>query len=264
MAPTSKYINKLQSKRVLIFGGTSGIGFCVAEAAVEYGAIVFISSSTSEKLERALTRLRATYPDALDRIHGYTCDLSNKDTQESVIESLFKKVTNDGTDKLDHIAFTAGDRRVGGPPRLPIANADMIFKGLTVRSVAPVIIAKLLPKYIHLTQKSSFTLTGGAATAKPSPGFSIPIISGGGLEALTRGLAVDLKPLRVNIVAPGAIATELWEGIPSQVTDTFKKMNLAGELGRPEDTAEAYIYAMKDSYVTGTTLYSDGGWRLAA
>ena len=83
------------------------------------------------------------------------------------------------------------------------------------------------------------------------------------MEAFTRGLAVDLKPLRVNIVAPGAIATELWEGIPSQITDSFKKMALAGELGRPEDTAEAYIYAMKDSYVTGTTLYSDGGWRLA-
>jgi NAD(P)-dependent dehydrogenase (short-subunit alcohol dehydrogenase family) len=224
---------------------------------------VFISSSTSEKLERALMRLRTTYPDASDHIHGYTCDLSNKDTQESEIDTLLKKVTNDGKDKLDHIAFTAGDRLAGGPPRLATVNADVIFKVLTVRLVAPVIIAKLLPKYIHLAQQSSFTVTGGG-TAKPSPGYSIPIISGGGLEALTRGLAVDLKPLRVNIVAPGAIATEMWEGAPSQVTDAFKKMTLAGELGRPEDTAEAYIYAMKDSYATGTILYSDGGWRLVA
>jgi NAD(P)-dependent dehydrogenase (short-subunit alcohol dehydrogenase family) len=267
MAPTSKYLSKLQSKRVLVFGGTSGIGFCVAEAAVEYGATVFISSSTSEKLERALTRLRTAYPEASDRIHGYACDLSNKDTQESDIDTLLKKVTNDGADKLDHIAFTAGNLifdPAQGPPQLAQANAELIFKLSIVRTVAPVIIAKLLPKYMHIAQQSSFTITGSAGSVRPPRGFALPMMGAGGLDALIRGLAVDLKPLRVNLVAPGSIETEMWGGkLPPQALEMFKSRTLVGAVGRPEDTAEAYIYAMKDYYVTGTVLLSEGGAVLA-
>jgi NAD(P)-dependent dehydrogenase (short-subunit alcohol dehydrogenase family) len=178
MAPTSKYLNKLQSKRVLVFGGTSGIGFCVAEAAVEYGAVVFISSSTPEKLERALTRLRTAYPEASDRIHGFPCDLSKRESQESDIEALLKKVTNDGADKLDHIAFTAGDLifdPAQGPPQLAQVSAELIFKLSVVRIVAPVIIAKLLPKYMHIAQQSSYTITGSAGSVRPPPGFAVPL-----------------------------------------------------------------------------------------
>jgi NAD(P)-dependent dehydrogenase (short-subunit alcohol dehydrogenase family) len=81
---------------------------------------------------------------------------------------------------------------------------------------------------------------------------------------LIRGLAVDLKPLRVNLVAPGAIKTEMWgDKLPPQASERFKSRTLVGAVGRPEDTAEAYIYAMKDYYVTGTVLLSEGGALLA-
>jgi NAD(P)-dependent dehydrogenase (short-subunit alcohol dehydrogenase family) len=254
-----KYLNKLKSKRVIVLGGTSGIGFAVAEAAVEYGATVFISSSTTEKLERSLARLRASYPDASKRIDGYTCNLSNKDDLESNLEVLLKTATNDGTNKLDHVVFTAGDNFRATIQDFSKAQPDDIYKMMTVRGIAPAMIAKLLPKYIHISPESSFTLTGGTLMTKPMPGFSLPLLALGGIEPMVRGLALDMKPLRVNLVAPGTIQTELTESLPDHVKEHFRGKTLSGLLGQPEDTAEAYLYIMKDHFITGTIIHTNGG-----
>ena len=75
--PRRKYTNKLHNKHVLIFGGTSGIGFCIAEACLEHGAHVTISGSNKARLDQSLSRLRNAYPDIPgSNIKGYTCDLS--------------------------------------------------------------------------------------------------------------------------------------------------------------------------------------------
>ena len=79
MSPT-KYTSKLHDTRLLIFGGTSGMGFCVAEAAIEHGAHVCISGSKQYKLERALSRLQSTYPDSASEVSGHICDLSQPDS----------------------------------------------------------------------------------------------------------------------------------------------------------------------------------------
>jgi NAD(P)-dependent dehydrogenase (short-subunit alcohol dehydrogenase family) len=83
------------------------------------------------------------------------------------------------------------------------------------------------------------------------------------VEGLTRGLALDLKPVRVNAVAPGAVNTELFGAFPKELVDgmfeMFKSKSTTGTVGRPEDLAESYIYLMKDQYVTGSVLESNGG-----
>lgn len=104
MAP--KYSNKLEGKRVLVIGGTSGIGFCVAEACVEFGAIVTVASSTQEKIDKTIERLTTSYPEAEDRVSGFPCDLAGTDV-EGNLKALFEFTTKDG--KLDHLVNTAGD-----------------------------------------------------------------------------------------------------------------------------------------------------------
>jgi NAD(P)-dependent dehydrogenase (short-subunit alcohol dehydrogenase family) len=80
-----------------------------------------------------------------------------------------------------------------------------------------------------------------------------------------RGLAVDLKPLRVNFVAVGAVHTEMLDrAVRSQggLLKTLESETTVGRLGRPEDVAEAYIYVMKDHFITGSTIGTNGGFLL--
>lgn len=91
---------------------------------------------------------------------------------------------------------------------------------------------------------------------------SIPAAFGSAGEGLTRSLAVEMAPIRVNLIKPGAIDTELFDRIPmpkENLLAMFAKETLVGRVGAPEDVAEAYLYCMKDRFVTGTVIGSDGG-----
>jgi NAD(P)-dependent dehydrogenase (short-subunit alcohol dehydrogenase family) len=259
---TSKYISKLQNKRVLILGGTSGIGFCVAEAGIESGAKVIISGSRQSKIDSAIERIKSSYPDCGTRISGHACDLADTDALEQNLEALLKFATSEGTKKLDHVVFTAGDSfNVKG---LADMTVDSIHKLGTVRFVAAILLGKLLvPKYINSSAESSITLTGSVNSTKPSAGWSVLAGWGAAIEGLSRGLAVDLKPIRVNCVAPGAVNTELIQSRSGDklefVLKHFRDMTTTGTVGRPEDLAETYLYCMKDRFVTASVLHSNGG-----
>lgn len=257
-----KYTNKLHNKRVLVLGGTSGIGFCVAEACVEYGAIVTVASSRQAKVEKTLQRLKTSYPDAKDRISGHTCDLASENV-EGDLKQLFEFATKAG--KLDHVVNTAGD--LSGLIKLADVTAADVLKQGNVRFVGTLLMAKLAPKYMNVSSVSSITSTGGVNSKKPAEGWSAIAGWGSAKEGMARGLAVDLKPIRVNCVSPGAIDTELFDsfggaGRRAQTIGSFKAKTLLGKVGKPEDIAEAYLYFMKDSFVTGITLLSDGGYVL--
>jgi NAD(P)-dependent dehydrogenase (short-subunit alcohol dehydrogenase family) len=256
--PTYKFINKLQGKRVLIFGGTSGIGFAVAEGCVEHGSTVIISGSNRAKLEKTVQRLTTSYPNLNpSQIITEVCDLSNADNLDTNIKSLLFSVTEGGKKKLDHVVFTAGDAL--SLPSLATLQVGQLQKGGTVRNIAPAIVAKHLLEFQEKSPNSSFTMTSGVNTTLPSPGWSLLAAGGGFVEALTRGFAVDMAPIRVNVVSPGAIKTELFAGIPDQAIEQFKVKTLVKRLGRPEDVAEAYLYFMKDGFVTGAQIDSNGG-----
>lgn len=267
--PTLKYINKLEDKRVLVFGGTSGVGFCVAEAALEHGARVTISSSNPERLARALDRLKASYPDKSDLVDGKACDLSDLDRQEANVQEVLRFATRDGP--LDHISFSAGNV-FKILPITEVTPAD-IQRSEAVRIFGPITIAKLSPTYIHQSPSSSLTITNGTMAEKPAPGWAVPASRGGALEALMRGLAVDLKPVRVNAVQLGTVHTELLNtlfnsmGLSTEQNEAarlkYERLTLVGRLGKPEEVAEAYLYCMKDHFVTGSVIKTNGGRYLA-
>ena len=255
----TKYTSKLHDARVVIFGGTSGIGFCVAEAAIEHGAHVCICGSKQIKLEKAVSHLQSSYPDSASKIVGHICDLWVHDAIEHNIETVLKFATADA--KIDHIVYTAGD----AIPMIPLADAttQSILRAGLVRFLGPLMLGKVAPQYMSAGPKSSITLTGGTISRKPPKGLTVMAAWGSGREGIMRGLAVDLAPIRVNMVSPGAVHTEAFDAIPNEVLESvlqeYRDGTLVNQMGTPENLAEAYLYAMKDQFVTGKNLESDGG-----
>ncbi|KAL7955930.1 hypothetical protein V8C34DRAFT_290069 [Trichoderma compactum] len=257
-----KYVNKLQGHRILVLGGSSGVGFCVAEAALEHGAQVVISSSNQSKLDNALSRLKehikaANLGDADKLASAKMCDLANTQSIEEDVVQLLEFATKDG--KLDHVVHTAGDAlNTGG---LADVTVEKVNATSQVRNTGAIIVAKYLNKYIKQRVQSSFTLTGGTNTWRPLPNWSIIAASGGATEGLSRGLAVDLRPVRCNCVMLGGVETELLDFIPNReaVLESFSKETITGTVASPQEVAEAYVYLMKDSFATGAVVETTGG-----
>ena len=259
------HINRLKDAHVFVFGGTSGIGYAVANMALSNGARVTISGSQQPKVDTKVEQLRSLYPKLpSENVAGYACDLSDIDNLETNLTALLDKATESGSKKIDHIAYTAGDSIQN--PTVADVTPEKLLKGFNVRLIAPSIIAKLLTtgKHMPQTADSSFTLTGGTNTHKPFPGWTFVAAVGASAEGLVRGLAVDLKPIRTNIVIPGAIQSELLQPMLERMGDEaagkFRRENsLTDSFGQPEGIAEAYGYLMKDKFANGSQVTSDGG-----
>lgn len=154
----SKY-QKLLNKHVLVIGGTSGIGFGVAEASLASGAQVSVSSSNQSRIDAAVEKLKSDFPD--QKVAGYACDLS-KPTVEQDLEALFSMVG-----KVDHIVFSAGDKLAAAP--IQEITYEKIIAAGQVRFVAALLAAKVGSKYLNPGPYSSITLTTGSVSQKPRP-----------------------------------------------------------------------------------------------
>ena len=271
----SRFVNKLAGARVLVLGGTSGIGFSVASAAWEHGASVIISGSKPEKVDSAVDRIRKGHPDSPyhSRIKGMPCNLASPETLEKNLTTLLNWSVTAFPEKesrsqsspsgplLDHIVFTAGDSIQTST--ISDLTIDYIHKAGNVRFLGPLILAKLASSYMNHTTSSSITLTSGSQSQKPSSRWAVLVAYGCAVEGLTRSLAVELAPIRVNCVSPGAIHTELFNDIPADrlpgVLKGMAESCVLGSVGKPEEVAEAYLYTMKDRYCTGSLISSDGG-----
>ena len=252
MLDAQKYTNRLAGKHILIIGGTSGIGFTTAEASLENGARVTISSSNQSRIDDALSRLAKSYPSAKGRSSGYTCNLRGDDMEQSISE-LFKN-----TGKLDHVIHTAGD----GLSTMPLEEVTVqkIRDAGDVRFTSAMIVAKHAKQYLNSGPDSSIILTSGGIAERPHMEWNIVAGYAAGLYGLTRNLALDLKPMRVNLVSPGFVDTELWdEGVRKMRAEAVAKSVPTGRAAMPEDIAEAYLYLMKDRNCTGSILKTDSG-----
>ena len=155
-----KYTTKLYSHRVLVLGGSTGLGYAVAEAALEHGADVIVSSSNQTKLDKAIACLQEHVKAAglpPREILGKTCDLADPVKVDENVKALLEFATAEGTKLLDHVVFTAGDAlKVQGLENVTVEDVHNL--GM-VRVTAAIIVAKYLSKYINPSLRSSFTLT---------------------------------------------------------------------------------------------------------
>jgi NAD(P)-dependent dehydrogenase (short-subunit alcohol dehydrogenase family) len=253
MKPTYR---KLLNKHVLIIGGTSGMGYAVAEASLASGADVTISSSNQTRINERVKQLQTDYPSR--RVQGFVCDLS-RDTVKEDIEDLFKKVS-----KLDHIVFTATE-----PPKLFTYDEFTLEywrNAGQMRLFAPFFVAQVGSKYLNPGLESSIVLTTGTSSEKPIAGWPVVASYAASLKGLTRNLALDLKPIRVNIVSPGFVETELWDHQDPEAKkglfEWVKTATALEKIGKPEEIAEAFLWLMKDTNVTGSVAETNSGMKL--
>jgi NAD(P)-dependent dehydrogenase (short-subunit alcohol dehydrogenase family) len=237
----------LTEQRIVVIGGSSGMGLATARAAALEGAAVTIASSSTERVDAALAELP-------EGCAGAVLDVRD----QAQIAALFEQIG-----ALDHVVFTAGDAFTPRP--LVDLGLDDARAAFDVRFWGAVTVAKYAAPRIR--PGGSIALTTGTVGVRPVPGAALAAAGAGATEGLVRGLAVELAPRRVNAVRAGAIRTPLWDPVPeSQREALFTRLaerTLVGTIGEPDQIASAHLYLMQNRYVTGTVLTVDGGLLLA-
>lgn len=234
---------RLKDARVVVLGGTGGFGFAAAQAALAEGARVLIASSNPD-------RVRAGVESLGGRAEGRTVDI----TDEAALAAFF-----DEAGALDHLVAAVGDPLPRASFRsTPASGAKGAFD---VRFWGQYEAARLAAERID--RRGSITLTSGTSSQRGILGFVLGGAACGAVEALTRQLAVELAPVRVNAVSAGVVETPLWSGMPEQQRRVFFENQArrlpVGRVGQPEDIGRAYLYLMTNGFSTGSVLVVDGG-----
>jgi NAD(P)-dependent dehydrogenase (short-subunit alcohol dehydrogenase family) len=233
----------LDGKRIVVLGGSSGIGLATAQAAAREGAALVIASSRKDRIDEAL----ATLPTGTE---GHVLDLADADAAKALFQQL---------GSFDHLVFTAGETLQLGT--LATADIDAARRFFTLRYWGAYCAAKYGSSSIR--EGGSVVFTSGIAGRRPHAGWSLGASICAAMEGLTRALAVELAPIRVNIVSPGVVRTPLWanmteadrKGLYQQVADALP----VGHVGDAAEIAQAYLYLMRQTYSTGQVLVVDGG-----
>jgi NAD(P)-dependent dehydrogenase (short-subunit alcohol dehydrogenase family) len=235
--------NGFENKRVVIVGGSSGIGLAVAEEAASQGAEVVIVSSKPERVQEAIQSIGGA-------ARGQAVDVSD----EKAVESFF---TNLGA--FDHLVFTAGDSlQLNELAKTDLKQARRAFELRYWSALSTV-------KYgsPEIRNGGSVVLTTGVAGRRPHSGWVIAASVCGTIEALTRALAIELAPIRVNAVSPGVVRTNLWQNMSlaerEQLYESVGKRLPVGRVGEAHDIAQAYLFLMMEEFSTGQTVVVDGG-----
>lgn len=229
----------LTNRKIIIVGGSSGIGFAVARKANEAGAEVVIASRTAEKLEVAEGQLgghvRAQVLDATDE-HSST--------------EFFRRVGS-----FDHLVVSI-------KPSMPSGH----FLENEMAAVCAAFDAKFWGQYRlaklgapHIRPGGSITFTSGVASRRTYPGYSAVSAINAAVEALCKAVAVELAPIRVNCVCPGFVDTEPPSISRAQHVRTLAPNLPLDRLGVASEIADTYLYLLTSPYSTGTVVVVDGG-----
>ncbi|MEV4759664.1 SDR family oxidoreductase [Micromonospora sp. NPDC049559] len=235
----------LQDARVLIVGGTSGLGLAVAQAVAARGATPIVASRSNTSVDRALDSL----PNVAE---GTTVDLGNPESVERLVAQA---------GPIDHLVYTAGEPLQ--LTMLPDLTTEVAKSFWETRYFGALAVIRAVTIANALRETGSIVLTGGNAGRRPGPGWAAPASLCGAMEALARELALELAPIRVNVVVPGVTRSPLWAGMPADQAEAMYEGIAAGlpvrRVGEPADVALSYVYAMEQPMATGTAILVDGG-----
>lgn len=229
-----------QNKKIVVIGGTSGIGFSTAKSFANSGASVTVTGRNSEKLE-ASKKIG---------LIAEQVDSSNP----TALEIFFK---NQGI--IDHLVIALGSTKgLGNFAELSLLD---LREGFEEKYWSQLNTLKAgLP---YLNKNGSITLiTAITATAKMIGTSGIGAVNGA-LEIMVPILAKELKPLRVNAVSPGIVDTTWWNFLPSETKqETFAHYASQipiGRIAQPEDIANMILFLASNEYMTGKIIGGDGG-----
>lgn len=234
----------LAHSRVLILGGSSGIGLATALKAKEAGARITIASRSRNKLDAAVARLGS-------ETEAVTIDVSTA----WLVESFFAE-----RDPWDHVVVSAAQTPTGPVRKLDLEQAEAAMQSKFWG-------AYYVARAARIKDNGSLTFISGYLSVRPSAASVLQGAINAALESLGRGLALELAPVRVNTVSPGLIDTPLWSVIPSeqrQVVFSGAAARLpAGRVGRPDEIANAVLFLMTTAFANGSTVRVDGGGAIA-
>jgi NAD(P)-dependent dehydrogenase (short-subunit alcohol dehydrogenase family) len=228
----------LAGKKVVIVGGSSGIGLSTAELAMREGAEIIIASRNAEKLSAVAGTIGA---------RAISADV----TDDKSVESLFRTC---GT--VDHVVVTAAQLH-SGP-----------FKTVAMDDVRSTMEGKFwgawrVARSADIRPGGSLTLVSGFLSIRPRPNAAIVGAVNGAIESLTRSLALELAPVRVNCVSPGIVDTPIRAAMPEAARlDMLAKTAASlpvGRVGTGEDIARQILAFMTIAFATGSIVYLDGG-----
>ncbi|MET7567645.1 SDR family oxidoreductase [Streptomyces sp. NPDC005492] len=227
--------------RVVVMGGTSGIGLAAAERLTAGGAEVIVTGRDPGKLAAVKDRVAGA-----EQVDGVS---------EAEVREFFERVG-----VIDHLVLAFSPGALGLGPLAEVSPADIrgAFDG------------KLFP-YLYAIRRAdvtgSVTMISAATARAALPGSVALAAVNGAIERIVSPLAAELAPVRVNAVSPGAVDTPWWSFLPeeqraAQFTAVAADLP-AQRIGRPDDVAHAIAYLVGADYVTGTILPVDGGFTVA-
>jgi NAD(P)-dependent dehydrogenase (short-subunit alcohol dehydrogenase family) len=235
----------LDGAQVVVVGGSSGIGLATAALARQHGAHVTIAGRSADKLAQA--------QQALGDVRTVAADIAAEAATQSIFSAL---------DRVDHVMVSAGT----------LANGRIVDNDLaTLRRIVDERIWGLVHVVRHARPRmtdGSITFTSGSLSSRPRPGTAMLTASLAAVEALAPALALELAPVRVNVVTPGLIDTPLLNGAFGSDRETLiatRAAVLPGKrVGTPDEVAQAIVMCMTNPYVNGAVLHIDGGGRYVA
>ncbi|KAA9155026.1 SDR family oxidoreductase [Amycolatopsis acidicola] len=235
------------TERVVIVGGTSGIGLATAQRLVDGGREVVVTGRNTAKLEKALEQL------------GKNASGQPVDARDPQALTAFFA----GLGPIHHVVVTVtGEPGTKAFAELEAADLREGVEGklqphtMTARAALPV-----------LEKGGSITFITAASAGAAMPGTAALAAVNAGIEAMVPVLAVELAPVRVNAVSPGIVDTGWWDFLGEARTETFAQLasgTPAGRVGEPADIASAIGFLIDNTFTTGVVLRVDGGARLAS
>lgn len=228
----------LKGKKVVVVGGSSGIGLATAEMAKRKGADVIVASRNAAKLDAVAERLNAV---------AIPADV----TSEQSVTDLFRRCG-----PVDHVVVTAAQLKTGP------------FRTVSMDDVRSTMESKFwgawrVARAADIRAGGSLTLVTGFLSVRPRPNSAIVGAANGALESLSRALALELAPVRVNAVSPGVIDTPIRAAMPEEARRDMLAKTAAslpvGRVGQGEDIARQILAFMANGFATGSIVYIDGG-----
>jgi len=233
----------LSGQRIVVVGGTSGMGLATVRAAAALGAEVIVAG------RRPVTERPSLDPGSAGPVDQQVVDV----TDEASVQALFAHVG-----PFDHLLVTATAGTPGPFLAQDVTAARSFMDGKFFTSWACArYAAPLLPP------GGSITFVTGAAVERPPRHGSMITAAFAALEALTRALAIELGPVRVNALRPGYTDSEMWSHLDTAAHDDLRARVAAamptGRMGTPDDVASAALFLMSNPQVTGDVLEITGG-----
>jgi NAD(P)-dependent dehydrogenase (short-subunit alcohol dehydrogenase family) len=237
---------ELTGQRIVIMGGSSGIGLATARMLVKAGVEVTITGRNPDKINTAVMQLG-------ERVHGSVVDA----TSIPQLQTFFREY---GT--FEHLVIAVSGAAGGGAFRS--LDLQDLRHGFEAKFWPQVAVAQISLETLQRDGSITFIASGSSRTARPGTAGLAAI--NGALDAMIPTLAVELRPLRVNAVSPGVIATPWWDRVSEGFRNDFFAQSAASapaeRVGQPEDVAQAIIFLIQNTFMTGSIIDCDGGARI--